>query len=63
MMDWDDRAIEDEAGNGAYELRNWLATFGAVGPCRPRPLAYVACPNGSPAWRYPARPRSGAVPA
>ena len=45
MMDWDDRAIEDEAGNGAYELRNWLATFGAVGPCRPRPLAYVAVPE------------------
>jgi aromatic ring-opening dioxygenase catalytic subunit (LigB family) len=45
MMDWDDRAIEDEAGNGAYELRNWLATFGAVGACRPRPLAYVAVPE------------------
>lgn len=45
MLDWNDRAIEDEAGNGAYELRNWLATFGAVGPCRPRPLAYVAVPE------------------
>jgi hypothetical protein len=44
MIDWDDRTIEDEAGNGAFELRNWLATFGAVGPCRPRPLAYVAVP-------------------
>jgi hypothetical protein len=45
MLDWNDRAIEDEAGNGAYELRNWLATFGAVGACRPRPLAYVAVPE------------------
>jgi aromatic ring-opening dioxygenase catalytic subunit (LigB family) len=45
MLDWDDRAVEDEAGNGAYELRNWLATFGAVGACRPRSLAYVAVPE------------------
>jgi len=45
MLDWEDRAIEDEAGNGAYELRTWLATFGAIGPCRPRPLAYVAVPE------------------
>lgn len=45
MINWSDRAIEAEAGNGAFELRNWMAAFGAVGGFRARPLAYVAVPE------------------
>jgi hypothetical protein len=28
------------AGNGAHEIRSWLAVAGAVDPVRPRTLAY-----------------------
>lgn len=45
MLDWSDAQIEDEAGNGALELRNWVEAFGALGEHRARPLAYVPAPE------------------
>ena len=42
MLSWNDDLIESEAGNGALELRNWIATFAAMGRCVPRVLGYVA---------------------
>jgi hypothetical protein len=45
IMSWTDREIEDQAGNGALELRNWIEAFAAMGQFVPRPLAYVPAPE------------------
>jgi len=42
MLAWTDDEIENQAGNGALELRNWIAAFAAMGQYVPRPLGYVA---------------------
>jgi protocatechuate 4,5-dioxygenase beta chain/2,3-dihydroxyphenylpropionate 1,2-dioxygenase len=45
MLAWTDDEIETQAGNGAHELRNWVAAFAAMGQYVPRPLAYVPAPE------------------
>ena len=39
MLDIPDEELE-LAGNGAHEIRSWVAVAGAVEPRRPRTLAY-----------------------
>lgn len=45
MLDWTDDETEEQAGNGALELRNWIEAFAALGQHTPRPLAYVPAPE------------------
>ncbi|MCK9904410.1 hypothetical protein MXD63_30735 [Frankia sp. Cpl3] len=45
-LDWSDRWIEHEAGNGALELRTWLIAAGAAGCGPARTYAY----RPMPAW-------------
>ena len=45
IMAMTDREVEDEAGNGAFEIRNWLAALGAIGGYRATTLDYVAVPE------------------
>jgi hypothetical protein len=45
LASWNDDLIFSEAGNGAFELRNWAAALGAVGPCRARILGYAPAPE------------------
>lgn len=45
LASWNDDTIFSEAGNGAFELRNWTAALGAVGPCRARILGYAPAPE------------------
>ncbi len=40
VAEWDDDRLQSEAGNGAQELRNWVAIAGAVGDRRGRVLGY-----------------------
>lgn len=38
--EWSDERLEDTAGNGAHELRNWLTVAGITGDCPAEVLAY-----------------------
>ena len=41
MIAWHDAEIDRSAGNGALELKNWLAALSAIGPYDARQLAYA----------------------
>ena len=45
LASWTDDEIFPEAGNGAFELRNWAAALGAVGPCDAKTLGYAPAPE------------------
>lgn len=48
ILAWTDKEVERDAGNGAFELRNWVAALGAlsaIGRYRARVLAYVPAPE------------------
>jgi hypothetical protein len=45
LASWNDDKIFFEAGNGAFELRNWAAALGAVGPCKAKTLGYAPAPE------------------
>jgi 2,3-dihydroxyphenylpropionate 1,2-dioxygenase len=45
LLDRTDEQIEKEAGNGAHELRAWVAMAAALAPATGRTLAYAAVPN------------------
>ncbi|GAA3733199.1 2,3-dihydroxyphenylpropionate 1,2-dioxygenase [Spinactinospora alkalitolerans] len=45
LLDYGDDRLEAEAGNGAHEIRSWLAMRAAVGPATGRTLAYAAIPE------------------
>jgi len=45
LATWNDSDIFCEAGNGAFELRNWAAALGAVGKCKARVLGYAPAPE------------------
>ena len=45
LASWNDDQIFPEAGNGAFELRNWAAALGAVGPCKATVLGYAPAPE------------------
>ncbi|MGW0043524.1 DODA-type extradiol aromatic ring-opening family dioxygenase [Rhodococcus sp. NPDC003348] len=48
LLEWSDERLEKEAGNGAHELRAWIAMTAALsvpGPVSGRTLAYGAVPN------------------
>jgi len=45
LASWDDEKVFCEAGNGAFELRNWAAALGAVGPCKAQTLGYAPAPE------------------
>ena len=41
MRGWTDREIDDVAGNGALELKNWLLALATIGPFSAQTLAYT----------------------
>lgn len=41
----DDQEIADAAGNGAWEIKNWICAMGALGNCRGETIAYEAVPE------------------
>ena len=41
MRGWIDRDIDDAAGNGALEVKNWLLALAAIGPFAAQTLAYA----------------------
>lgn len=41
MIAWKDADIDRTAGNGALELKNWMAALAAIGPYEARQLAYA----------------------
>jgi hypothetical protein len=41
MRGWTDREIDDVAGNGALEVKNWLLALAAMGPFAAQTLAYA----------------------
>jgi len=48
LLEWSDERLEKEAGNGAHELRAWVAMTSALaesGPVSARTLAYGAVPQ------------------
>jgi len=45
LASWNDDEIFSEAGNGAFELRNWAAALGAVGQCNAKILGYAPAPE------------------
>jgi 2,3-dihydroxyphenylpropionate 1,2-dioxygenase len=45
VLDHSNAAIEAEAGNGAQEIRSWIAMAAAVGPGTGRTLAYADVPE------------------
>jgi hypothetical protein len=45
LLATDDDNLIQVAGNGAFELRNWLAAYGAVSPASAEVLAYAAAPE------------------
>ena len=45
LASWKDDEIFREAGNGAFELRNWAAALGAIGDCRAKILGYAPAPE------------------
>jgi 2,3-dihydroxyphenylpropionate 1,2-dioxygenase len=45
VLDHTSERIDAEAGNGAQEIRSWVAMAGAVGPGTGRTLAYSAIPE------------------
>lgn len=44
-LSWTSEDVEQRAGNGAQEIRAWLAMAAAVGPFQGRTLAYAAIPQ------------------
>ncbi len=45
LAELSDQEIEQEAGNGGQELRNWIALLGAMPGCRGEVLAYEPVPD------------------
>jgi 2,3-dihydroxyphenylpropionate 1,2-dioxygenase len=45
LRDWTTERIEEVAGNGAQEIRSWLALAGALGDAPARTLAYEPMPE------------------
>ena len=42
---WNDVEIDEVAGNGALELKNWILALAALGPFTAQQLAYAAVPE------------------
>lgn len=45
MRAWNDRDIDEIAGNGAQELKNWLCALSLMGPFAAQQLAYAPVPE------------------
>jgi hypothetical protein len=45
MRMWNDVEIDEVAGNGALELKNWILALAALGPFTAQQLAYAAVPE------------------
>lgn len=45
LRDWTTQRVEEVAGNGAQEIRSWLALAGALGDAPARTLAYEPMPE------------------
>jgi hypothetical protein len=45
MLTWNDDDVEERAGNGALEIKNWLAALGTLGAYCAEELAYAAVPE------------------
>jgi 2,3-dihydroxyphenylpropionate 1,2-dioxygenase len=45
ILSWSPEEIEEQAGNGAQEIRNWLSAAGLAGDAPLRTLSYEAIPE------------------